>query len=92
MRKYETETHWCNKCKQKVPVVFGAKGLCGTCHKLYYGNTKTLTAMEQKIIEQEEDIVDLQTIINLMQDMSNRLKEHNSTVDNKTESMIAMKE
>jgi hypothetical protein len=89
MRKYETQVHWCNRCNQKVPVVFGSKGLCGSCHKLYYGNTKTLTEMERKIIQQEEDIVDLQTIINLMQDMSNKLKEHNTQVSANTEAAIA---
>jgi DNA-binding transcriptional MerR regulator len=83
MVKYEREAHQCRQCRAHVPFTFGQKELCGACYRTYYGNTKALSAMEQKILEQEQEIVDLQTIINLMQDMSNKISEHNAVIANK---------
>lgn len=80
MGKYEEKRVWCNLCRTRVPVVFGKKGLCGPCHKIYYGNTKTLTAMEQAVIEKENEIADLQTIINLLEDMQKKLDAHNNRI------------
>lgn len=77
MDKYEPHTTWCSLCRKQVPVAFGERSLCADCHKKYYGNVRTLSAMEQDILKKEDDIANLQTIINLMYDMQERIKAHN---------------
>lgn len=76
MAKYEDHVVWCNMCRTKVPFTVGERNLCPACHKKYHGNTKTLTAMEQSILEKEDEIANLQTIINLMEDMRRKIDEH----------------
>jgi queuine/archaeosine tRNA-ribosyltransferase len=80
MVKYESQDHWCNLCKKKVPFTFGARKLCSACHRTYHGNTKTLTEMEKTILQKEDEIANLQTIINLMQDMQQKIVQHTEKI------------